>query len=86
MERVDGNALAGMLSELFVPEMTAARCRCDSCGRVEQLGAEHVYAHPQAPGAVLRCMHCDSAMLVIVQTDGTWRLGSAGVTWIEIRT
>ena len=86
MERVDGNALAGMLSELFVPEMTTVRCRCDACGRVEPLGAEHVYAHPQAPGAVLRCLHCDNAMLVIVQADGRWRLGSSGVTWIEIRT
>src|ERR687896_526248 len=37
MERLDGNAIAGMLSELFVPEMTAARCRCATCGRVERL-------------------------------------------------
>jgi len=84
MERVDGNAIAGMLGELFVHEMTSARCRCDTCGRVEAMGAEHVYAHPQAPGAVLRCLHCDNLMLVIAHVGGRWRLGSTGVTWIEL--
>jgi len=48
------------------------------------MGAEHVYAHPQAPGVVLRCLHCDNLMLVIAHVGGRWRLGSTGVTWIEL--
>jgi hypothetical protein len=85
MERVDGNAIAGMLSELFIPEMTEARCRCGTCGRIEPLGAEHVYAHPLSPGVVVRCRHCDNAMMVVVRGGGRWRLASAGVAWMEIR-
>lgn len=85
MERLDGNALAGLLSELFVPEMTEARCSCAACGRVEPLGAEHAYAHALSPGVVLRCRHCDNALLVIVRGGGRWRIASAGVRWIELR-
>ena len=85
MEGLDGNAIGGMLGELFVPEMTVARCRCAACGRVEPLGAGHVYAHPLAPGVVLRCVHCDNALLVVVRGGGRWRPTSAGMTWIEIR-
>ena len=84
MERVDGNALAGMLGELFVSEMTTARCRCAACGRIEPLGAEHAYAHALAPGVVLRCRHCDNALVVVVRGGGRWRLASTGVTWIEV--
>jgi hypothetical protein len=85
MERLDGNAIAGLLGELFVPEMTAARGRCASCGAVEPLGAEHVYAHPLAPGVVVRCAHCDNVLLVLVHRGGRRRLCAIGVTWIEIR-
>jgi hypothetical protein len=84
MERLDGNAIAGMLSELFVPEMTTARCRCATCGRIEALGAEHAYAHALSPGVVLRCRHCDNALLVVVRAGGRWRIASAGVAWMEI--
>jgi hypothetical protein len=86
MERVDGTALAGMLSEVFVHEMTAARCRCGGCGRIEPLGAEHAYAHPQSPGAVLRCKHCHNALLVIVHAGGRWRLAATGLAWVEVGT
>ena len=58
---VDGNALAGVLGEVFVHEMTSARVACDGCGEVEPLGAEHAYT--QAPGIVLRCRHCDGVLL-----------------------
>ena len=84
MERVDGNALAGLLAELFVPEMTTARCRCGACGRVEAIGAGHAYAHPLAPGAVLRCLHCDNVLLVAVRRERAWRLTLAGAAWIEL--
>jgi len=33
---------------------------------------------------VLRCLHCDNLMLVIAHVGGRWRLGSTGVTWIEL--
>ena len=50
--RLDGNAIAGTLSEVFVHEMTAARIACKGCGNVGPVGAEHAYV--QAPGIVLQ--------------------------------
>jgi hypothetical protein len=80
--RLDGNALAGVLREVFVHEMTSARVACGGCGKVEPLGAE--YAYIQAPGQVLRCCHCEDVLLVITQPGGRYLLGFEGVRWIEI--
>jgi ribosomal protein S27E len=80
--RVDGNALAGVLREVFVHEMTSARVKCEGCGEVEPMGAEHVYM--QAPGAVVRCCHCEDVLLVITQRDGGYLLGFQQVMWLEI--
>lgn len=56
--RIDGNAVAGTLGEIFVHEMTAVRVACGGCGKIEPIGAEHAYR--QAPGIVLRCCDCDA--------------------------
>jgi hypothetical protein len=37
--RVDGNAAAGILSELFVPDLTSARAKCGGCGMTRTIGA-----------------------------------------------
>lgn len=79
---VDGNALAGVLGEVFVHEMTSARVACDGCGEVEPLGAEHAYT--QAPGIVLRCRHCEAVMLIVTQRNGRYLLGFQQLQWIEI--
>jgi hypothetical protein len=79
--RVDGNAMAGVLGEVFVREMTAARIACGGCGKVEPVGAEHAYT--QAPGIVMRCCHCDGLLLVVVQTGESYRFGLGGVRWLE---
>jgi hypothetical protein len=81
--RLDGNALAGALAELLVPELTAARGRCAGCGAVEALGADHAYAEPDAPGAVLRCVHCENMLAVVVRRNGTTRFAFSGLVWIE---
>ena len=66
--KLDGNAAAGVLQEIFAVEVTSATGTCDSCGAVEAVGALAVYAY--APGTVLRCPHCDAVLMRIV-TDGT---------------
>lgn len=70
--RVDGNAIAGVLGEVFVQDVTAARIACGGCGKVEPVGAEHAYM--QAPGIVMRCCHCDSVLLVVARIGETYRL------------
>jgi len=47
---LDGNAVAGLLQEVFAVEMTTALETCDGCGATEPVGAVHVYR-----GAVLLC-------------------------------
>jgi hypothetical protein len=79
---VDGNALAGVLREVFVHEMTTARAKCEGCGEVEPIGAEHVYM--QAPGVVLRCCHCEDVLLVITQRSGRYLVGFDQLRWLEI--
>lgn len=82
--RLDGNALAGLLGELFANEMTAAWCLCAACGRSDALGGETVYLH--APGAVLRCRYCENVLAVVVRGRDRYWLSLQGLRSLEIRT
>lgn len=75
-ERVlDGNAVGGLLLELFGVELTGAPCVCDGCGAREEVARLDVYV--DCPGVVIRCRHCGAAMLTIVQ--GPTR------SWVDLR-
>jgi Zn finger protein HypA/HybF involved in hydrogenase expression len=81
--RMDGNAAAGILQEIFAVEITTAAGTCDHCGVTGLIGAVHVYMH--APGTVLRCPHCDSVLMKVV-TDGEriWA-DPRGMRMLELR-
>jgi hypothetical protein len=64
--RLDGNAAAGLLSEVFVPEVTTARATCANCGTIRALGALLVYAHGM--GTVMRCPSCDAVVMRVART------------------
>jgi hypothetical protein len=81
--RLDGNAVAGLLQELFVPEVTTTRGACASCGAISEMGAVPVYMYPHAPGAVLRCGHCETVLMVLVHGGEHVRLGLPGLAWLE---
>jgi hypothetical protein len=61
---LDGNAVAGLLHEIFGAEMTTATGICGNCGASNQVGAVHVF---RAAGVVLRCPRCDNVLAKIVQ-------------------
>jgi hypothetical protein len=82
--RLDGNAFAGMLAEIFMPDITAARSSCAGCGAVAPIGAQLLYDYPTGPGAVLRCRTCQNMMMVIVDAGTRYRIGVAGMTWLEM--
>jgi len=82
--RMDGNAAAGILREVFAQELSAARGACESCGTVAAMGSQHLYMYPLSPGAVLRCSSCGDVLLVLVHAGGRYRLGLRGLTWLEI--
>lgn len=80
--RTDGNAIAGVLQEVFIREVTTGRIACASCGKVEPIGAEHAYTH--APGIVLRCRHCEDVLLVVTQPPGRTLLAFPRSSWVEV--
>lgn len=80
--RVDGNAAAGIFSELFVPDLTGARAKCSGCGTTRTIGELMVYAHGM--GTVVRCPGCDSVVLRIARTPTHLWLDATGATSIVI--
>ena len=65
---LDGNAIGGMLIELFGTEMTTATGRCGKCGTMGQVAEMAVY---QAKlGTVVRCRVCDNVLMVFVEVRG----------------
>jgi hypothetical protein len=72
---LDGNAAAGLLQELFVPEVTAALVTCEGCGQRSAVGALHAFTHPM--GLVLRCPDCTAVLLRVALTPGR--------AWVELR-
>ena len=76
---LDGNAIAGLLAELFGTEMTTVDRGCASCGAHHEIGAHRLY---RGAGLVLRCPTCgDVAMRVAMLPDrrmltlrGSWSI------------
>ena len=65
MEAVDGNAIGGLLTEVFGTEMTAAASVCETCGDARPVAELAVYR--PALGTVVRCRSCDSVLMVFVK-------------------
>ena len=40
--RLDGNAAAGMLRDVFAYDLSGARGACASCGAIGQMGGQHI--------------------------------------------
>src|SRR5687767_185250 len=80
--RLDGNAAAAILSELFVPDLTAARITCGHCGATRAMGALLVYAHGM--GTVVRCPGCDAVVLCVTRTAAHVWLDPTGARRIII--
>lgn len=62
-EGLDGNAAAGVLSDIFAFEPSRAEVVCSGCGAVAPIGRLAAYALEM--GAVLRCRECDTALLCV---------------------
>ena len=82
--RLDGNAAAGILSEIFAPDLTAARATCAHCGASRAVGAMLVYAHGM--GMVVRCPSCDGVVLGIGRTPTRLWLDPSGARHLVIAT
>ena len=65
MDPVDGNAIGGLLIDVFGTEMTAASTTCAACGTSRPVAELVVYQ--RAPGTVVRCRTCGSVLMVLVR-------------------
>ena len=79
---LDGNALAGLLYELFDMEMTIAPTECAACGRVGELGS--LWAFAESPGYVLRCPDCQNIVLRMTVTPHQIYLDARGAAYLRI--
>jgi hypothetical protein len=81
MDRLDGNAAAGILQELFLVEMTTVEATCAGCGQMNVVGAFMVYKHGM--GTIIRCPSCDTPIIRVAQPGGHYRLDLRGCRLLE---
>jgi len=79
--KLDGNAIGGLLREIFTMEMTAAETTCASCGAVNAVARVDVYVH--APGTVMRCPACESVLMRIVHGRNRYWVDLTGTRCLE---
>jgi hypothetical protein len=79
---LDGNAAAGILSEIFALEITPNPVECAHCGQEGAIGS--LLAFSQAPGMVLRCPACEQTILRIVQTPEAFFLDLRGAAYLRL--
>ncbi len=80
--RLDGNVVGGMLSEIFPFEMTSALSTCAGCGRTDAIGAFPAYVHGM--GMVVRCPTCDTALVRLTHVKGRYWVDMRGARVLQI--
>jgi hypothetical protein len=80
---LDGNAIAGVLVDVFGAEMTTATGTCAACGETAQVAEFAVYV--RAPGTVVRCRTCDNVLLVLATIRGVTCVDLRGLAALERR-
>lgn len=80
--RLDGNAAAGVLREIFSRDVTAAVATCAGCGAAHAVGALLEYG--QAMGVILRCPTCEKTMLRLTHARGWLRLDPSGISLLAL--
>jgi Family of unknown function (DUF6510) len=80
--RLDGNAIGGLMLELFGVEMTTATSVCGTCGQAEPVARLEVYM--DAPGTVVRCLHCKSVVMRVVRGPRRTWLDLSGLSSVEM--
>jgi Family of unknown function (DUF6510) len=75
---LDGNAIGGLLIEVFGTEMTTAIGTCAGCGTVSQVAELAVYR--PGLGTVVRCRACETILMTFVQIRGVFCVDLQGLT------
>lgn len=83
LDYLDGNAAAGLLSEVFSADITSAVGKCASCGDESVVAVARVY--PNDHGLVVRCSVCGDVLVVAVEKRETVCVDLRGLSWLELR-
>ena len=81
--RLDGNAAAGSLREIFSFEATTAQYACEGCGRVDRIGAAMVY-EVRGLGTIVRCPACDNVLIRLVRNRGRHWIDLRGIRYLQV--
>jgi DNA-directed RNA polymerase subunit RPC12/RpoP len=79
--RLDGNAAAGTLGEVFSFEVTTAEYACGECGRTGRLGGAMVYEVREL-GTIVRCPSCDNARIRLAHSRGRYLVDLGGMRYL----
>jgi hypothetical protein len=79
---VDGNCLAGAMSDVFGRDITDAMGVCNFCGN--RAAVAEVPAYKAGPGVVLRCAECDTILMRWATTPVSTWLEMPGLRSLEI--
>jgi ribosomal protein S27E len=80
---LDGNAIGGLLLEIFATDMTSAEATCAACGAVRPVAETAVYL--RGPGTVVRCRSCTSVLMVISRVRGLNCVDLSGLATLQVR-
>ncbi len=79
--RLDGNAVGGLLGEIFAFETTTAEGACNRCGTVAHVGQQMAYVSDI--GTVVRCARCDHALIRVARNPRGHFLDLRGVSYLR---
>ena len=78
---LDGNAIGGLLHDVFSTEMTGAQATCATCGATGPVAGTMVYL--RGPGTVVRCRNCTGLLMVVTQVHGLNCVDLGGVAALD---
>ena len=84
MEALDGNAIGGLLNQVFGGDMTMAHAVCGGCGAHGRLAEYEVYLG--GPGSVIRCHICHQIVMVLVEVREMVCVDRSGLRQLELPT
>jgi ribosomal protein S27E len=77
MGPLDGNAMAGIMQDVFARDMTTMRYKCTGCGSTGVVAETVVYM--SGPGTVARCRDCDTILVMLSERHGTYCIAMPGI-------
>jgi len=79
---LDGNAVAGEMTEVFAMDVSAAEGQCAHCGTIKHIAEAHVYV--KCPGVVARCADCGQILFRFVRVRQRLFLDVRGLTYLGL--